>query len=144
MLRQLPDRLDSGQYDAEFFQNCAIVDEDGKILNIYIAMVEESLSWAELKAIAPFIEGLESSWIFNLYLDGLYCDGGEYSRGSATPDKLHPAAGDILPPWSPSLKRKGSEVSRTPSSGSSPQPQHRPTDLGTRKRRAETQPRYIV
>lgn len=144
MLRQLPDRLDSGHYDAEFLQkNCAIVDEEGKILDIYIAMVKDSLSWAELKAIAPYMAGLESSWTYDPFLDGPYSEGGEYDLGSATLDKLHPA-GDILPPWSPSLKRKESEITRAPSSSSSSQPQRSPTGMGGKRRREETQPRYIV
>jgi hypothetical protein len=119
------------------------VDEEGKILDIYIAMVKDSLSWAELKAIAPYMAGLESSWIYDPFLDGPYSEGGEYDLGSATLDKLHPA-GDILPPWSPSLKRKESEITRAPSSSSSSQPQRSPTGMGGKKRREETQPRYIV
>lgn len=144
MLRQLPDRLNSGNYDAEFLQkNCAIMDETGKIMDIYIAMVEDSLSWAELKAIAAYKLGLESSWTYDPLLDGPYNEGGEYNLGLATPDKLHPA-GDFLPPWSPSLKRKESEITRTPSFGPSSQQQRSPTGMGGKRRREETQPRYIV
>ena len=144
MLRQLPDRLNSGNYDAEFLQkNCAIMDEKGKILDIYIAMVEDSLSWAELKAIAPYKLGLESSWTYDPLLDRPYNEGGEHNLDLTTPDKLHPA-GDFLPPWSPSLKRKESEITRTPSFSPSSQPQRSPTGMGGKRRREETQPRYIL
>jgi hypothetical protein len=113
------------------------MDEKGKILDIYIAMVEGSLSWAELKAIAPYKLGLESSWTYDPLLDGPYNEGGEYNLGLATPDKLHPG-GDILPPWSPSLKRKESEITRTPSFSDLSQLQRSLTGMGGKRRREET------
>jgi len=120
MLRQLPDYLLSCDYDAEFLRrNCAVVDESGKILDLYIAMSEDTLSWAELKDSSPFKAGLEASWTYDPYLDGPTLE----SDGSGGPAQdaaeKRPAAGDILPSWSPSLKRNASEIStRTPSFGS--------------------------
>jgi hypothetical protein len=55
MLRQLPEDLVGSDYNAEFLrQSCAVVDESGKILDLYIAMSEDTLSWAELNEISPF------------------------------------------------------------------------------------------
>ncbi|KAE9379288.1 hypothetical protein N431DRAFT_499900 [Stipitochalara longipes BDJ] len=111
MLRQLPRNLVGSDYNAEFLQhNCAVVDESGKILDLYIAMSEDTISWAELKEVSPFKPGLEASWTYDPYLDGTGRDGPETNR---------PAAGDILTGWSPSLKRNASEISRSPSFGSS-------------------------
>jgi len=120
MLRQLPDNLLGSDYNAKFLQNhCAVVDESGKILDLYIAMSEDTISWAELKDIAPFKPGLEASWTYDPYLDGpaLETDGSGGQAQDVT--EKRPAAGDILPAWSPSLKRNASEISRTPSFGSS-------------------------
>ena len=119
MLRQLPEYLVGSDYNAEFLQhNCAVVDESGKILDLYIAMSEDTISWAELKEVSPFKPGLEASWTYDPYLDGPCVDSGRGSCGQG-PETSRPAAGDILPNWSPSLKRNASEISRSPSFGSS-------------------------
>lgn len=120
MLRKLPDYLLGSDYDLDFLRNhCAVVDETGKILDLYIAMSEDTISWAELKDITPVKPGLEASWTYDLYLDGPSSDAdGTGGQAQATTEK-RPAAGDILPSWSPSLKRNASEISRTPSFGSS-------------------------
>lgn len=125
MLRQLSDWLVDSEYDVEFLQaNCAVTDETGKIIDLYIAMSYDTISWAELKEVSPFLSGLEASWIYDPYLDGPCMDNDSsdgLNQDSGIPDK-RPAAGDILPTWSPSntrLKRKESEISRTPSFGSS-------------------------
>jgi hypothetical protein len=102
-------------YNATFLQrNCAVVDESGKILDIYISMSEDTISWAELREVSPFQSGLEASWIYDPYLDGPCIDNGREGH-----EINRPAAGDILPTWSPSLKRNASEISRSPSFGSS-------------------------
>lgn len=125
MLRQLDESLVGQDYDCQFLQkNCAVTDESGKIIDLYIAMSEDTISWAELKEVSPFLGGLEAAWTYDPFLDGLCldnegCDGQLQDTGGL--DK-RPAAGDILPSWSPPsarLKRKGSEISRTPSFGSS-------------------------
>lgn len=111
MLRQLPEYLVGSDYNAEFLQhNCAVVDESGKILDLYIAMAQDTISWDELRGVKPFKPGLEASWTYDPYLDGPCGQGSETNR---------PAAGDILPNWSPSLKRNASEITRSPSFGSS-------------------------
>jgi hypothetical protein len=125
MLRQLEDWLVGQDYDYEFLQrHCAVTDESGKINDLYIAMSEDTISWAELKEVTPFMGGLEASWIYDPFLDGPCLDG-ESSDGNnhdtGIPDR-RPAAGDILPTWSPSntrLKRKESEITRASSFGSS-------------------------
>jgi hypothetical protein len=115
MLRQLPEDLVDSDYNAAFLQrNCAVVDESGKILDLYIAMSEDTISWAELREVSPFQSGLEASWTYDPYLDGPCID-----NGREGPEISRPAAGDILPSWSPSLKRTTSEISRSPSFGSS-------------------------
>jgi hypothetical protein len=125
MLRELPEYLVNSDFDEDFLQrNCAVTDESGKILDLYIAMSNDTISWAELKGVSPFLDGLEASWIFDPLLDGPYMENDVsdgLSQDSGTPGK-RPAAGDILPTWSPSttrVKRKESEISRTPSFGSS-------------------------
>ena len=140
MLRQLPEWLNARPFDAEFLKkNCAIVDSMGKILDIYIAMVDHTLSWPELNALRPFIPGLEASWIYDPYLDGHFED----NIYSATPHKLY-TAGDILPSWSPSLKRKASDISKTTSFGSASQSGLSPKDMRGETGRLEIQPRYVI
>jgi len=125
MLRELPDWLVNSDFDEDFLQrNCAVTDESGKILDLYIAMSNDTISWAELKGVSPFLDGLEASWIYDPFLDGPYSENDVSdgrSQDSGIPGK-RPAAGDILPTWSPSstrMKRKESEISRTPSFSSS-------------------------
>ncbi len=113
MLRKLPEHLVGRDYDVDFLQqNCAVNDESGRIMDLYIAMSRDTLSWVELKDITPYKSGLEASWIYDQLLDGPNpdVDNREISR---------PAAGDIIPAWSPTLKRTASEISRAPSFGSS-------------------------
>jgi hypothetical protein len=113
MLRQLPNWLIDSDYNADFLQrNCAVNDESGKILDLYIAMSEDTISWAELRNVTPYKAGLEAAWIHDDLLDG------PFSEESNNPDTSHPAAGNILPAWSPTLKRNASEISRTSSFGS--------------------------
>jgi hypothetical protein len=120
MLRQLPEYLIDSDYNAEFLQhNCAVVDESGKILDLYIAMSEDRISWAELKEVSIYTPGLEASWIYDPYLDGPCLDPDGRSGCGQGPETSRPAAGDILPSWSPSLKRNASEISRSPSFSSS-------------------------
>lgn len=116
MLRQLSPYLIGSDYNYAFLQrNCAVNDDSGKILDLYIAMAEDTLSWMELKDVTVHTPGLEAAWSYDPYLDGPP----ESSRRFEHPDTSRPAAGDILPAWSPSLKRSASEMSKTPSFGSS-------------------------
>lgn len=127
MLRQLPERLIGSVYDVEFLKNnCAVLDDSGKIMDLYISMLDFTLSWSELRRSPPFLKGLEGCWQYDPYLDGpcLETDSGDSDgdgQGNGLSDR-RPAAGDIVPNWSPSstrLKRAVSEISRTPSFGSS-------------------------
>jgi hypothetical protein len=123
MLRQLEPHLLDMDYSMEFLErNCAVVDDTGKILDLYIAMSNDTLSWEELKDITPFKPGLEAAWAYDPYLDGPCKEtgGASTARHSHDNDK-RPAAGDLLPTFfdTPSLKRSASEISRTPSFGSS-------------------------
>jgi hypothetical protein len=112
MLRQLPEYLLSCDHDMNFLQeHCSVNDESGKILDLYIAMMHDTLSWAELKNVIPYKLGLEASWDYDQLLDGP-------NPEEAKLDTSRPAAGDIIPAWSPSLKRKESDISRAQSFGS--------------------------
>ena len=96
MLRQLDDCLIGGEYGYEFLQkHCAVTDEVGKILDLYIAMSDDSISWADLKNVASFMDGLEASWSYDTLLDGPYIDvdGDGHDANSGALDK-RPAAGD--------------------------------------------------
>lgn len=115
MLRRLDDGLMGSDYDAPFLQrHCAVNDESGKILDLYIAMAEDTLSWAELRHVAPYKPGLEAAWTYDPLLDG------PADVEPRPPDTGRPAAGDLLTAWSPtSLKRNASEMTRAASFGSS-------------------------
>ncbi|KAE8448192.1 hypothetical protein EG329_009796 [Mollisiaceae sp. DMI_Dod_QoI] len=116
MLRQLSTYLIGSDYNYDFLQqNCAVNDDSGKILDLYIAMADDTISWADLKDIAPHTLGLEAAWTYDPYLDGPFQDDCRYE----SLDTSRPAAGDIVPAWSPSLKRNASEITRTSSFGSS-------------------------
>ncbi|EPE27735.1 hypothetical protein GLAREA_04526 [Glarea lozoyensis ATCC 20868] len=124
MLRQLERHLVDMDYNMEFLErNCAVVDDSGKILDLYIAMSEETLSWVELKDISPFKPGLEAAWVYDPLLDGPCMDSVTSSTARQTHDSndRRPAAGDLVPNFfeTQSLKRSASEISRTPSFGSS-------------------------
>jgi len=114
MLRQLDAKLIDSNYNVEFLQeNCAVIDESGKILDLYIAMQHDTISWPELKEVSQYMDGLEAAWTFDPYLDGLL----DESEG-VTPNSGRPAAGDILSTWSPISarpKRKENEITRTAS-----------------------------
>ena len=71
-LRQLlPAQLTERLYDLEFLKrNCAILDKDGNILNLYIAMQYKDFSWAQLRRLPLVIGGLEASWEYDPLLDG--------------------------------------------------------------------------
>jgi hypothetical protein len=109
MLRQLPDSLADSDYDKNFLQNnCATVDESGRILDLYIAMSHDTISWAEMRNLGIFFQGLEENWIYNPYLDGP-----STFKEEDTPDR--PSAGDILRGWTPPnlrLKRKEPDRSK--------------------------------
>ena len=128
MLKQLPAaRIDEKLYDLDFLkQNCATLDANGNILDLYIAMRSDTFSWAELRRSTPYLAGLEACWNYDTILDG-------GARLEDDPQKCKdildevpnndekPSAGDLLRAWSPPatrLKRTASAISRTSSFGS--------------------------
>lgn len=116
MLRRLPDYLIGSDYDAAFLQrHCAVKDPSGKILDLYIAMSEHTISWVELKKVRPFKSKLEDAWVYDHLLDG---PSDALGLNDDDSDVNRPAAGDIVPTWSPTLKRSASEITRASSFGS--------------------------
>ncbi|KAF7547831.1 hypothetical protein G7Z17_g7463 [Cylindrodendrum hubeiense] len=70
MLRPLEPRLAHGNYDRDFIrQHCAVIDANGKLDSLYIAMEHDTLSWKFLRRSPSYLEGLESSWEHDVYLD---------------------------------------------------------------------------
>lgn len=70
MLRQLPEALTHAEYDAEFLKGqCAVLDGNGRIRDLYIAMTVDSILWAELKEIPVYKTGLEAAWEYDHLLD---------------------------------------------------------------------------
>lgn len=123
MLRQLDESMANCDCDYSFLQtNCAVTDDGGKIIDLYIAMTNDTISWRELKEAKTYLGGLETSWIYDPFLDGPCIDNDAEVQDQDTHLEKRPAAGDILTTWPPSnvgLKRKESDISRTPSFSSS-------------------------
>ncbi|KAF7558955.1 hypothetical protein G7046_g5201 [Stylonectria norvegica] len=70
MLRPLESKLIQGQYDREFLhRHCGIADTTGKMDSLYIALVNDTLSWNFLKRSPVYLEGLETSWEHDVFLD---------------------------------------------------------------------------
>lgn len=71
MLRPLDASLASGPFDAAFLRDhCAVLDARGEIDSLYIALTHDTLSWSFLRNAPVFMEGLESSWLYDSRLDG--------------------------------------------------------------------------
>jgi hypothetical protein len=122
MLRQLPEYLIGSDYNSAFLaRHCSVNDQSGKILDLYIAMADHTISWAELKQVTPYKRKLEDAWSFDPLLDGPSMENDALKLSGQGGDINRPAAGDIVPTWSPSLKRNASEMSRTSSFSSSPE-----------------------
>lgn len=113
MLRTLDAALVDGPYDMEFLQNhCAVRDPHGNIESLYLAMRHDTLPWRFLRDSPIVVDGLETCWAYDHYLDPsdpFECENdAEGGRPSAT----------VAVPSLPSLKRGASEVSRSSSFGS--------------------------
>lgn len=125
MLRLLPSSLmDSQLYDFEFLRkHCATLDHSGNILDLYIAMCDDTFAWPELQALPEYLPGLDPCWKHDHYLDGPRLDEDvllDREYGDASIDDKQ-SAGDLLRAWSPPttrLKRTASGASRTSSFGS--------------------------
>ncbi|KAI9646095.1 hypothetical protein NHQ30_005535 [Ciborinia camelliae] len=149
MLRQLDTQLSIliqneqifSDYDVEFLKkHCAVLDGCGRIEDLYIAMLEDTIPWVELREVEPFLPGLESAWSHDTYLDGPRPDTPpqasevEFSETTAS-EKW--SSGDTLPSLpaiensssSMKLKRHASRISRTPSFGSSTEEENSRTKL---------------
>ncbi|KAL2148835.1 hypothetical protein VTH82DRAFT_1982 [Thermothelomyces myriococcoides] len=101
-------------------KHCAVVDSNGVIDSLYIAMRNHTISWHTLRRAPVFVEGLEECWNYDPVLDKVPFGDDD----AVVDDEDQPAAGDIttaLPPSTGSvagLKRPLSEMSRSNSFGS--------------------------
>lgn len=124
MLKQLPMALVNEKlYDLDFLKrNCAVLDEDGNIIDLYIAMSESTFTWPELQQSPIFRADLVRCWDHDPRLDG--DDLASYEDATEDPqtvDEISSAGDILLRSWSPPatrLKRTASAVSRTSSFGS--------------------------
>lgn len=136
MLRQLESaQLDEALHDLDFLKNnCATLDVNGNILDLYIAMRDDTFSWAELYRSPPNVEGLEACWKYDTILDGTpRLDDESQTANDPSDDSLNKdekaSAGDLIRTWSPPatrLKRTASAISRSPSFGSTDGESKRP------------------
>ncbi|KAL2266319.1 hypothetical protein VTJ83DRAFT_5671 [Remersonia thermophila] len=119
MLRQLDEELMAMRHkgtgwDHEFLRRyCAVVDTNGVIDSLYIAMQKHTISWHTLRHSPVFMEGLEACWAFDPLLDKDPFDDADM----AVDDEERPAAGDITTALKPPLKRTVAEMSRSNSFG---------------------------
>ncbi|CAM1510268.1 Fc.00g006030.m01.CDS01 [Cosmosporella sp. VM-42] len=112
MLRLLEPRLIQERYDMDFLrEHCAVCTPNGKMDSLYITMVHDTLSWNFLKRSPVYLEGLESAWEHDIYLDQKDGQDSHHTNdGYGGNDEGSPSAGDIVAPFT-SLKRSVSEVS---------------------------------
>ncbi|KAK3308907.1 uncharacterized protein B0T15DRAFT_122350 [Chaetomium strumarium] len=119
MLRLLDEHLlrdvDAGLYDHEFLRrHCAVLDGNGVIDSLYIAMRKHTISWHTLRRSPVFMEGLDECWKYDPQLDTRPYDG----DADAIDDEDWPAAGDVMaavqtPRPAAGLKRSLTEMSRS-------------------------------
>jgi len=128
MLRPLDDEAlrpaDGGafgtMFDHEFLRRqCAVVDANGVIDSLYIAMRRHTLSWHTLRHSAVYMGGLEGCWAYDALLDT-----DPFHGDMAVDDENRPAAGHITTSALPAagatagMKRPLTEMSRSNSFGS--------------------------
>ncbi|KAK3899761.1 hypothetical protein C8A05DRAFT_17853 [Staphylotrichum tortipilum] len=127
MLRPLDDELlrpaDGGafgtMFDHEFLmRQCAVVDANGVIDSLYIAMRRHTLSWHTLRHSAVYMDGLEGCWAYDALLDT-----DPFHGDMAVDDEDRPAAGHIttapvVVAAAAGMKRPLTEMSRSNSFGS--------------------------
>ncbi|KAL8342476.1 hypothetical protein RB598_004058 [Gaeumannomyces tritici] len=115
MIRRLDESLIHGRYDFEFLRkHCAVLDGNGLIDSLYIAMRFDTLSWHALRRAPVFMPGLEACWALDSVLD---------QDDDAIDDSDRPSAGEILlPALTNNLKRAASEMSHSSSFGSATAP----------------------
>lgn len=123
MLQQLRgDMVNSALYNYEWLrENCATVNKDGSIADLYIAMVDDTLSWAQVRKAPRYIIGLEHCWSYDKHLDRNERQPDEAMTCEvATIENEAPAKEYLLPALSPVIrtKRPGPVMSRKSSFGS--------------------------
>ncbi|KKA28588.1 hypothetical protein TD95_004725 [Thielaviopsis punctulata] len=70
MLRQLDSSLQNVPYDLNFLRtHCAVLCPGGKLDSLYIAMKEETFSWDFLRGCPVYMEGLDSCWQYDQFID---------------------------------------------------------------------------
>jgi hypothetical protein len=70
MLRTLDASLLNGPFDMDFLlRHCAVCDSHGNIESLYLAMQHDTLSWPFLRSSPVVVDGLESCWGYDQYLD---------------------------------------------------------------------------
>lgn len=115
MLRPLDSTLVNAKYDVEFLRtHCAVLDINGKIDSLYIAMQHSNLSWHALRHSPVHLDGLEACWEYDPILDS----SDPFEDDENIDEKNRPSAGDLVGSI-PNLKRAASEISRSSSFGAS-------------------------
>ncbi|KAM0327745.1 hypothetical protein ACHAQA_006040 [Verticillium albo-atrum] len=109
MLRPLDKKLIDLHYDLEFLrEHCAVSDSSGNVESLYISMRHDTLSWHFLRRSPRFVDGLESCWAYDPYLDPDDVEDDNEDDDELACDS-RPSAGHIMPQLS-SLKRRASDV----------------------------------
>ncbi|KAL6863198.1 hypothetical protein ACO1O0_003442 [Amphichorda felina] len=114
MLRTLGRDAGHGDYNLEFLRrHCGVCDADGRIQALYLGVQEKALSWPKIKQLPVYVEGLESSWEYDKYLDHRGDDDDDKdSIGTSCQAELSwpatPSSSDM-----PSSKRSASEMQST-------------------------------
>lgn len=115
MLRPLEPALVNVDYDVEFLRDhCAVLDVNGKIDSLYIAMQHSTFSWHYLRHSPVHLEGLEACWEYDSMLDS----NDPFEDDENVDESDRPSAGDLVGSL-PNLKRAASEISRSSSFGAS-------------------------
>ena len=88
MLKKLPENLiDVRLYNFDFLrENCATLDLNGNVLDMYIALRKDELTWSEIHSAPIHQPTLEGSW-------------------EPDPEEEQQPAGDLMRAWSPPVTR---------------------------------------
>lgn len=109
-LRPMDHDLVRREIDTQFIrQHCAVFDVNGRPESMYLAPSCGNLSWAAIKRLPEYVEGLESSWDYDRDLDG---SDPEDAHASDRGQRHQPAGGQLSLLHSPSgtLKRDIAEM----------------------------------
>ena len=111
MLRTL-DPATAGHRDYSFAflrRHCGVCDADGRIRALYLGVEDGALSWSRIKRLPVYVEGLESSWEYDRYLDHDDKEKESTDTSGCQNDSSWPAT----PTSGLSLKRSASEMQST-------------------------------